>query len=308
MTLVADTGESFIRSMDEADRDRHVVAYWRFEDHVVGELVPHTASNTKVIRGTVDSSFNGNDLFTYSTSTRPTFSDRVPADSVPQSGAPNHGCLDNTAPPVEGSPTRDLYTRSRFSHASPIDIQTMTPAEWTIEASVKAKVVHAGPQTFVGRDGGKGGARLAFRINAEDKFEIFFYDVKHRLHKAVAKAAVKENQWYHVAAVSNGQTLRLYADSQDGHGYQLLATTKLNPQRGSTALGATNPNAEWSVGRGRVNDYTSDWFQGWIDEVRISDVAREPGDFLFAAKAQENQAEKQAATARSATDGIATTR
>jgi hypothetical protein len=269
----------------------------------VGELVPHTSSNTKVIRGTVDSSFNGNDLFTYSTSTRPTFSDKVPADAVPQSGAPNHGCLDNTTPPVEGSPTRDLYTRSRFSHASPLDIQTMTPAEWTIEASVKAKVLHAGPQTFVGRDGGKGGARLGFRINAQDKFELFFYDVKHRQHKAVAKAVVKQNQWYHVAAVSDGRTLRLYADSQDGQGYQLLATTKLNPDRGSTALATTNPNAEWSVGRGRVNNYTSEWFQGWIDEVRISDVAREPGDLLFAAKKQENPTEKLAATARGATDG-----
>ncbi len=303
MTLVADTGENFIRSIDQADRDRHVVAYWRFEDHPVGELVPHTSSNTKVIRGTVDSSFNGNDLFTFSNATRPMFSDSVAADSVLQSGAPNHGCLDNTAAPVGGSPTRDLYTRSRFSHAAPIDIQTMTPAEWTIEASVKAKVLHTGRQTFVGRDGGKSGARLAFRINDQDKFEILFYDVKHHPHKAVAKLAVKENQWYHVAAVSNGQTLRLYVDSRDGHGYRLLATTKLDSNRGSTALGATNPNAEWSVGRGRVNNYTSEWFQGWIDEVRISDVARAAGDFLFAAKKQEKHPEEPVVTARSAPEG-----
>ena len=285
MTFVADTGESFIRSMDQADRDRHVVAYWRFEDHLVGELVPHTSSNTKDIRGTVDSSFNGNDLFTFSPSTRPRFSDDVPKDSVLQSGATNHGCLDNTQPP-DKMPTRDLYTRSVSSHASPIDIQTMTPAEWTIEASVKAKVLHAGPQTFVGREGGKGGVRLAFRINEKDRFEILYYDIKHRVHKAVADLEMRENQWYHVAAVSNGITLQLYVDSRDGQGYQLRGITKLNRSRGTTALGATNPNAIWTVGRGGASRSASEWFQGWIDEVRISDVAREPGELLFAAKNQ----------------------
>ena len=121
-------GDTFIRTIDDADRDRHVVAYWRFEDHPVGEAVADTSGNTKPVRGTVDSSFNGNDLFTYSASTRPRFSGDVPPDengpaALLRSGAPNRGCLDNTVPPVEGSPTRDLYTRSRASHAAPIDIQ-----------------------------------------------------------------------------------------------------------------------------------------------------------------------------------------
>jgi hypothetical protein len=283
--LVMDLGETFIRTIEDADRDKHVVAYWRFEDHPVGEPVPHTLSNKKAVRGSVDSSFNGNDLFAYSSSTRPMFSADVPKDSVLQSGTANHGCLDNTQSPVEGSPARDLYTRSRFSHASPIDIQTITPAQWTIEASVKAKVLHAGPQTFVGRDGGSG-ARLAFRINEKDRFEIQFYDIRHRMHKAVADLAVRENQWYHLAAVSNGQTLRLYVDARDSRGYQLRATTALDPKKHGSAMGGTGPNAEWSVGRGRVNSFPSEWFQGWIDEVRISDVARKPEEFLFAPKDQ----------------------
>ncbi len=43
LTLVQDTGECFIRSVDDVQRDRHVVAYWRFEDHPVGTPVPDTA-------------------------------------------------------------------------------------------------------------------------------------------------------------------------------------------------------------------------------------------------------------------------
>jgi hypothetical protein len=288
--LVEEPGETYIRTIDDADRDKHVVAYWRFEDHPVGALVQDTSANTNPVRGTVDSSFNGNDLFTFSASTRPKFSGDVPAGSVPQSGASNRGCLDNTTPPVDGSPTRDLYTRSRVSHAAPIDIQTVKLAKWTIEASVKAKVLGAGAQTFVGRDGG-GGAVMAFRINSQNRFEIYFKDVKRHQHTAVAKENVRQNQWYHVAAVSDGETLRLYVDARDGRGYQLRATSKLNPKRGSTELGPTNPKAEWSVGRGRANRFTAEWFQGWIDEVRVCDVALEPSKFLFAPGSQAKQPE-----------------
>ena len=300
--LFEELGETFIRTIDEADRDKHVVAYWRFEDHPVGEAVPDTSGNRKAVRGTVDSSFNGNDLFTYSAASRPRFSADVPApcregSGVLQSGVSNRGCLDNTVPPVDGAPTRDLYTRSRVSHAAPIDIQTIKLAQWTVEASVKAKALNMGSQTFVGRDGGRG-AVMAFRINAQDRFEIFFSDVKRHTHTAVSKMPVKANQWYHLAAVSDGVALRLYIDERNDMGYLLRATSKLNPARGPTALGATNPDAQWSVGRGRVNRLTCEWFQGWIDEVRICDVALEPGEFLFAPLIGAERGESIAAETR----------
>src|SRR4029077_5740699 len=131
--------------------------------------------------------------------------------------------------------SRDLYTHSRVSRAAPIDVQTIKLAQWTIEASVKAKVLTMGSQTFVGRDGGKG-AVMAFRVNAQDRFEVFFRDVKFHSHTAAAaKFPVKANQWYHLAAVSDGLNLRLYIDERDGTGYQLRATNKLNPTRGSTS-------------------------------------------------------------------------
>ena len=160
-------------------------------------------------------------------------------------------------PPVEGAPTRDLYTRSRVSHAAPIDIQKVKLAQWTIEASVKAKVVNVGTQTFVGRDGGDG-AVMSFSIDPQDHFEMFFRD-KHHSHRAVAKSACARNQWYHLAAVSDGNFLRLYVDELDGRGYRLCRTTYLYPEHGATVLAPTNPNAEWSVGRGRMNRVTCEW-------------------------------------------------
>ncbi len=135
--LVANNGERFARSLDEAQNKRHVVAYWRFEDHPVGVLVPESQQGKAPRRGSLDSSLNGNDLYSWDPRTQPRFSGDVPARSVPQSGESNGASLDNTNPPVGGAPTRDLYTMSPWSRPSPVDLQAITPSRWTIEASVK---------------------------------------------------------------------------------------------------------------------------------------------------------------------------
>ena len=151
MTLLDDTGESFIRTVDDASRDQHVVAYWRFEDRPVGVILPDTQWNKQPICATVDSSFNGNDLYTYEPDNRPSFSGQVPALTVPQTESPNRSCLDNSQLSQAGK-MRNVYTHSQFSHAAPLDVQGITPAQWTIEASVQPMVLGKDPQTFVGRD------------------------------------------------------------------------------------------------------------------------------------------------------------
>ena len=84
--------------------------------------------------------------------------------------------------------------------------------------------------------------------------------------------------------------MRLYVDRNDGQGYRLQAQTAL-PKTGSTALGCGRNDAEWSIGRGRdqATGGPGEYFEGWIDEVRISDVAREPAEFLFAPKQKGQQ-------------------
>ena len=170
----------------------------------------------------------------------------------------------------QDEPSRDVYSHSKFSHAAPIDLQKITPAEWTIEISVKPKRLHCGPQTFVCRDGWtKEQPWLVFQITDRDQFAITFADVEKRLHEAVAAGTpLQENHWYHLAAVSDGRTLKLYADCQDGRGYELQASTDL-PKTGSTALGKSSDNQEWAIGRVRTPaNHLAQWFRGWIDELR----------------------------------------
>ncbi len=127
---------------------------------------------------------------------------------------------------------------------------------------------------------------MTFQINAADRIAIRFYDVDDRLHEAVAEdLPLAEEHWYHAAAASDGRTLRLYVDALDGRGYLLRAATAL-PESGSTALGKGNDRCEWAIGRGRADGGPREWFQGWIDEVRISDMALEPAEFLFTPKDQ----------------------
>ena len=295
LTLVQDTGECFIRSMDDADRDCHTIAYWRFEDRPLGTALPHTDANRNPVRATADSTFHGNDLFTFNPSVQPKFSGDVATDAVPQTGAANRGCLDTTCG-VSRSFHPDLYTKSRFSHAAPVDIQTITPTQWTVEVSVKAKSLSGAVQTFIGRDGcdrpsSKGGGwiapRLAFRITKSNRFAIRFADCDNRFHEAIAEQLPLEmGRWYNLAATSDGRTLRLFVDLRDGQGYRLQAQTAL-PKTGSLALDRGTGDAEWSIARGRnpVNGTPGEFFEGWIDEVRISDMALEPAQFLFAAPA-----------------------
>jgi hypothetical protein len=290
MLLVEDTGECFVRSMDDADRDRHVIAYWRFEDRPVGALLPVTGRNSRPIRATIDSSFNGNDLYVYSDEEQPAFTGDVPSPSVPQTGSLNRSCLVSWRPgDLRWSP--NVYTHSEFSHAAPLDIQEITPARWTIEVSVKAAKLTDKAQTFLVRDATftqrpvRERPRLVFQINAKARFAVSFFDIANRLHEAVAQdLAVAANHWYHAAAVSDGRILRLYVDALDGRGYVLRASQDL-PATGSTALGKGANDAEWAIGRGGINERSNQveaQFYGWIDELRISDVARGPSEFLFA--------------------------
>jgi hypothetical protein len=286
--LVKEPGENFMRTIDDAERNPHVVAYWRFEDQPLGSVLPDTMHNTKPVRATVDSSFNGNDLYTYSVEDRPTFVRRVPSVVVPQTGSPNRFCLDTT----DEKGIRNVYTHSEFSHAAPLDLQKIAPSQWTIEASVNVAKLGEGVQTFVGRDtyytlrDRPEPPRLAFQINSQRRFAITYYDVADRRHEAIAEGPVVEtNRWYHVAATSDGRTLRLYVDILDGRGYLLRASADL-PAQGSTALGKGADDAEWSIGRGRNGTDPGQRFHGLIDEVRLSDVALSPSGFLFAPKVQ----------------------
>jgi hypothetical protein len=78
---------------------------------------------------------------------------------------------------------------------------------------------------------------------------------------AVGSAALPLNAWSHLAATYDGETLRLYVNGTE---------------IGSTSVSGPIPT---SAGPLRIggNSIWGEWFKGFIDDVRVYDVALTPG-------------------------------
>jgi hypothetical protein len=296
-----------------ADAGAATVAYWRFEGDGVltpadGDWVTPTAGRTtievdadpanppKFIVG-YDSTGNGNNLYTWDdNATGHQYRASVSNSTV--GAASNNFSIQNNG----GFPA--TYTWSQQSHPTGTDLQTIAPSQWTIEATIKPTTVDGGFRTFVGREGNgvsttdANGAPLYFQITNNNQFRINYTDAAGNVHIADSPDTVLAHQWYHVAAVSNGSTVKLYVDSFNGQGYQEKAsldlTTSTNSAMINPGVDANGDTWGWTLGRGRYGssddpnaDHT-DRFFGYIDEVRISDSAVAPASLLFAGQAQNS--------------------
>jgi hypothetical protein len=130
---------------------------------------------------------------------------------------------------------------------------------------------------------------IALKIRGDNSRLMFEqYDVDKHLVNISSASPIIANNWYYAAVVNDGSQLSLYLDSNDGSGYQLQSSASVS---GAVYMGdPNNPNpdyewpdwyAAWTVGRGYFAG-ANDWFDGIIDEVRISNSALAPEDFLFA--------------------------
>jgi hypothetical protein len=279
------------------------VAYWRFEEGSAG-------GNVVKPFGALDSSGNGNRLdpgtqggdqgFWYRPQTAYT--------PVPATAAVNALSVKNTGSAPSLETRSQTSTQGTGSYPTGIDIETITPAQFTIEAFFKPE--NGGYRTLVGRDASGvvstdlNLAALYFQIRPDQSVAIVFADVSGYLHTAASPAGMIQGfdwstdpdgttgRWYYMAAVSNGSTLSLYlANVSAGTAPFLVAQTDMtlsgSPNRalakGSTSGSGWHTGA-WSVGRGMYGGSRGDRAYGYIDEVRISDSALSVGQFLMMPK------------------------
>jgi hypothetical protein len=273
------------------------VAYWRFEDGVAGTDVTHIAGTDNTFSADIlDESGNGNHLSTWNTGgcCGYRYTDNVAGPIVPATGAPNTLSVRNTG----GGP--GMFTDALVSNPSGVNIDTMMPTAFTVEASWKME--NGGYRTVVGRDAQNistsNAAEPAVMLQArpDNSVGIRFTDAAGNTHEAYSPAGYIQGfdfptdpdgllgNWYHLAGVSDGTTLKLYVNNA------LVTSTPImsadpslsnGTTNGSTADGGDwNPGA-WTVGRGLWGGGHTDRAYGFIDEVRISDVALQPSAFLF---------------------------
>jgi hypothetical protein len=272
------------------------VAYWRFDDVGDAEIeqwgpvasgnpMPDSDGQTIWRKAAHDWSGNGNHLTTWELGWAGfNWSSDVPAAQVPLTGAANQLSMVHTG--AMGCCPSSM-TWSEQSLPGGVDIEAITPAAFTIEASFKAERLTS-YHTIVGRDDrfvatANGDlASLYFQVMPGREVAVKFTDAAGYFHEAIsAPGAVTTGQWYNMAGVSDGSMMSLYLDNVLVAQVDLTAGGSTNTSMAlGSGSGADWESGTWTVGRGMyAGGHTDRWF-GYIDEVRISNTALDPSQFL----------------------------
>jgi hypothetical protein len=248
----------------------------------------------------VHDSINQNHLDAFKLASEPTYVNNTPPTPL-KSGAPNNFALDfiphaddpNTPQIDPGGD--DLFTQYNTGDfgkgaAKSINDGVIAPGGGlTIEASFTSNLPGAF-RAIIGKEARPQGSRplqtfvLKTYGAADNQSKVFaeFFDGGGNQKQLFTTAPITAGQWYSIAVVDNGTTASLYLNSHNGSGYVLQQSVPV-----SGALFQGNPanplwDASWTVGRGQFAGNPADWWDGMIDEVRISNTALAPSQFLFA--------------------------
>lgn len=257
------------------------VAYWNFEEGAANTYVPYGPTAAGGYDGSIrDVTGNGNNLSAWDKNWA-WYRAAAPAITTPATGAAN---------------TRSLQNANNFTALSAIgtNLTNWTPTRWTIEAAIRPDGV-SGFQTIVGRDslgayaGNPAAAALYFSVRPGGVLAISFTDVAGNYWDLNSAAnAISAQKWQAVAASSDGKMLRLYRRNlSDGEQtYTLLVSLDISASANPALHPGTGDGVTWdrgviTVGRGLYNGNHTDRFLGYIDDVRLSEAALIPSEFLY---------------------------
>lgn len=241
-----------------AESSGATVAFWDFEDGVAGEsFTPAGEANGS--GGSVDA-VSGILMRGWDSFYGPGFSNF----GLPSGGALSMQNADNH---------QDGYVTEGALH-------NWSPTAWTIEATVYLEEI-SGWETLIGRDGSsQSEPESDFYLSnngIDDKFRINIDTVGGQRWILDGDYEVQANRWYALAAMSDGATLSLWLN--DGSGYQQIGSLDISAQSvADNALPGTALN--WTFGRGWYSGGFVDHIDGYMDNIRFSDVALAPNELI----------------------------
>ncbi|MHC4206071.1 MAG: LamG-like jellyroll fold domain-containing protein [Planctomycetota bacterium] len=153
-------------------------------------------------------------------------------------------------------------------------IRRWSPGTWTIELSFKLNDI-AGWRTLIGRDDWTGidgdiGPSLQVQNNGiDDTMRVAFVTVSGEHYELFSSLVPEPGKWYHLAVVTDGDRLDMYADRFDGNGFQNIGTLIMAAGIDHSLLATGN----WTFGRGWYNGNFVDHIDGNMDNIRFSDEA-----------------------------------
>jgi len=244
------------------------IAYWRFENGISGQK--HLGDRDDWY---IDSSGNSNHMSSWAMASRPTYTDDIPFGEVPVSGVTNLLALDFV-------PAQDLGTFGTNGFGSNIVymINSHVFSSFTVECMVKIDSYNW--QVSVGKDGqpsvsGDPAFHIKFRNDSgvDHTIHFGFYDTSTTFISCSSTFNYNTGEWYKIAAVCDGTQAYLYVKEEADADYELESSA-------SSSGGLLATDATWTVGRGMWMNNPTDFVDGRIDEVRISDTALNPTQFL----------------------------
>ena len=284
------------------------VAYWRFDVGPANTIVQTETNDYTFSADLPDVSGNGNHMSAWNDTPNSTslwFRDNLPFSAVTQTGQANLFSLQNYG--SRGC----TFTCSSDSNPSGIDAESITPEKFTVEAvfnpeDTQDPVSSTGIGTIVNRDAygltseAPNASAFSLRVREDFSVEAYFMDVSGYVHtvRSEANAVVGFDRsagstgttgtWYHAAAVSDGSTFTLYLTNLTNGGETEVVDELDLTSTGSSDTALTTASnlrsvwhgGSWVVFRGLNNAGHGYRYQGFIDEVRLSNDALKPLSFL----------------------------
>ena len=279
------------------------VANWRHEEGPLGSIVPDGPDTV------LDSSGSGNHMETFSSGVAPFTAATYVSEVSPlalRSGLSNTLSLDFGPQPVEGTEdgadpgNGNARNDDNFTFGKPIQTKVFTAM--TVELSFNMHEVGPGLyQALVGKDGkplgdapGEDDSPVPpfkvlirgdnFPDTVNNQLFIEWIDGDGTLNSDVHFLATRETivpgTWYHVAFTLTPAEAQLWV-AEDTGPYLLKDTRSGQDYTGAAGEVLVQDPTPWTIGRGMFGNGVTDWSNAIIDEVRISDVALTPDQFLF---------------------------
>ena len=258
------------------------VAYWNFEEGTPNTYAPYARTSVGQYQGSIfDQSGNANHLSVWSGSWH-WYRPQTPAASTPQTGAAN---------------TLSIQNAGNFPAVSALgtSLTSWSPTAWTIEATIRPDDATNGSQSIIGRDS-RGAfaadptlAALYFTVLPSGGLRFMFTDAAGNNWNLVSAAnTLQDAKWHAVAATSDGKTLSLYRKNITNNEatYSLLGTLDISASANPALSTGSGDGGDWDAGvftlaRGLYNGGHADRFFGHIDDVRFSNGALAPTNFLY---------------------------
>ena len=249
------------------------LAYWRFDEG--GTAGSDVAADTVV----KDRTGHGNDLILKSVPNTPTHALTWTADHHPDQPAHAGLVFAGQGNPVSGAYLQTVdqapLNRETFAHGFTFEVFFKVPADWDGGRNGWSSMLsRAGTAAQAGKNGPSATADepvLTISLSSSIELQWNAYPLNQNGATTAWSHLLQQEQWWHVAVANDGRVSKLYVNGcEEGR----------NPT--STAIGLTTLNMPFLLGGYQWAGAVSQVFHGTIGDVRITDRALRPSQFMNA--------------------------